>query len=100
MSAKSTPTVPAALLSLVRRVKENYQEPPPAPPKRGEKRDFSPRSFLLPAAVAVTPPTFSNSELRKPLEVEEDKPETDQPKQATGLYQRSLDCARWRIPSG
>ncbi len=50
------------------RVKENYQEPPPAPPKRGKQRDFSALSFLLLAVVAVTLRTFRDSELRKLLE--------------------------------
>src|SRR5262249_5918932 len=59
---------PDALLSLVQRVKENYQEPPPTPPKRGKKRDFSALSFLLLAAVAVTLRTFSNTEPHKLLE--------------------------------
>jgi hypothetical protein len=58
-------------LSLVQRVKENYQEPPSLPPKRGKKRDFTGLSFLLLAAVAVTLRTFSDSELRKLLEKEE-----------------------------
>jgi hypothetical protein len=68
MASNPTPTDPDALLSLVQRVKENYQEPPPPRPKRGKKRDFSALSFLLLAAVAVTIRTFSNSELRKLLE--------------------------------
>ena len=59
---------PDALLSLVQRVKENYREPPPQPPKPGKKPDFSALSFLLLAAVAVTLRTFSDSELRKLLE--------------------------------
>jgi hypothetical protein len=46
---------------------ENYQEPPPSPPKRGKKRDFSALSFLLLAVVAVTMRTFRDSELRKLL---------------------------------
>ena len=71
METNQTPTDPDALLSLVQRIKENYQEPPPAPPKRGKKRDFSALSFLLLAAVAVTLRTFSNSELRKLLEKDE-----------------------------
>lgn len=54
-------------MSLVERVKENYQTPPPAPPKRGKQRDFSGRSFLLLAVVAVTLRTFRDSELRKLL---------------------------------
>lgn len=71
MATNQTPTDPDALLSLVQRVKENYQEPPSAVPKRGKKRDFSALSFLLLAAVAVTLRTFSNSELRKLLEQDE-----------------------------
>jgi len=71
MGTKPTPTDPDALLSLVQRVKENYQELPPPPPKRGRKRDFTGLSFLLLAAVAVTLRTFSDSELRKLLEKEE-----------------------------
>src|ERR1041384_2700838 len=71
MATNQTPTDPDALLSLVQRVKENYQEPPPAPPKRGKQRDFSALSFLLLAAVAVTLRTFSNTELRKLLEQDE-----------------------------
>jgi hypothetical protein len=71
MGTKPTPTDPDALLSLVQRVKENYQEPPSLPPKRGKKRDFTGLSFLLLAAVAVTLRTFSDSELRKLLEKEE-----------------------------
>ncbi len=68
MTTNQTPTDPDALLSLVERVKENYQNPPPAPRKRGKQRDFSGRSFLLLAAVAVTLRTFRDSELRKLLE--------------------------------
>lgn len=68
MEINQTPTDPDALLSLVERVKENYQEPPPAPPKRGKKRGFSALSFLLLAVVAVTMRTFRDSELRKLLE--------------------------------
>jgi hypothetical protein len=64
MGAKPTPTDADALLSLVQRVKENYQEPPPTSPKRGKELDFSSHSFLLPAAIAVTRGAFSNSELR------------------------------------
>lgn len=68
MTTNQTPTNPDALLSLVERVKENYQTPPPAPVKRGKQRDFSGRSFLLLAAVAVTMRTFRNRELCKLLE--------------------------------
>jgi hypothetical protein len=64
MATNQYPNDPDALLSLVGRIKENYQEPPPSLPKRGKKRDFSALSFLLLAAVAVTLRTFSNSELR------------------------------------
>jgi len=68
MATNQTPTTPDALLSLVHRVKKNYQAPPPSPPKRGKQPDFSALGFLLLAAVAVTLRTFSNSELRKLLE--------------------------------
>src|SRR2546421_11911121 len=71
MDTNQTPTDPDALLSLVQRVKENYQEPPPAPPKRGKQRDFSALSFLLLAVVASTTRTFRGSELRKLLEKDE-----------------------------
>lgn len=67
MATNQTPTDPDALLSLVQRVKENYQAPPPVLPKRGKKRDFPALSFLLLAAVAVTLRTFSNTELHKLL---------------------------------
>jgi hypothetical protein len=50
MATNQSSTDPDALLSSVRRIKENYQEPPPQPPKRGKKRDFSALSFLLLAA--------------------------------------------------
>lgn len=63
-----TSTDSDALVSLIHEVKENYQEPPPAPLKRGHKRDFSAQSFLLLAVVAVTTRTFCDSELRKLLE--------------------------------
>lgn len=56
------------MLSLVESLKENYQQPPPQPPRRGKKRDFSAFSFLLLAAVALTLRTFRNSELHKLLE--------------------------------
>ncbi|MBK9705536.1 MAG: hypothetical protein IPO77_00610 [Acidobacteria bacterium] len=68
MATNPTQTDPDALVSLIERVKENYQEPPPSPPKRGRKRDFSALSFLLLALVAVTMRTFRDSELRKLLE--------------------------------
>jgi hypothetical protein len=71
MATNRTQTDPDALLSLVQRVKENYQEPPPQPPKRGKKRDFRALSFLLLATVAVTLRTFSDSELRRLLEKDE-----------------------------
>ncbi len=63
-----TSTDSDALLSLIQQVKENYQEPPPAPPKRGKRRDFSALSFLLLAIVAITTRTFRDSELCKLLE--------------------------------
>lgn len=68
MATNLTPTDPDALLSLIERVKENYQEPPLPPPKRGKKRDFSALSFLLLAVVAVALRTFRDSELRQLLE--------------------------------
>jgi hypothetical protein len=68
MATNQTPTDPDALLSLVERVKKNYQTPPPTPPKRGKKRDFSALSFLLLAVAAVTLRTFRDSELHKLLE--------------------------------
>ncbi len=68
MDINQTPTHPDALLSLVERVTENYCEPPPAPPKRGKQRDFSAKSFLLLATVAVVMRTFRDSELRTLLE--------------------------------
>jgi hypothetical protein len=68
MATNHPHTDPDALLSLIERVKENYQEPPPSPPKRGKKRDFSALSFLLLAVVAVTMRTLRDSELRKLLE--------------------------------
>lgn len=69
MATNQTPTNdPDTLLSLVERVKENYQSPPPSPPKRGKKRDFCSLSFLLLAVVAVTMRTFRDSELYKLLE--------------------------------
>src|SRR5215207_621946 len=62
-----TSTDSDALLSLLQQVSENYQEPPPAPPKRGKQRDFSGLSFLLLAVVAVVTRTFRDAELRKLL---------------------------------
>lgn len=66
-----TSTDSDALLSLIQQVKENYQEPPPSPPKRGKQRDFSALSFLLLAVVAVTMRTFRDSELCKLIEQDE-----------------------------
>lgn len=68
MATNQLPLNPDALLSLVERVKENYQPPPPAPVKRGKQRDFSALSFLLLAVVAVTMRTFRASELRQLLQ--------------------------------
>jgi len=67
MDTNQTPTDPDALLRLVESVKELYQQPPPAPPKPGKKRDFSALSFLLLATVAVTLRTFRDSELHRLL---------------------------------
>ncbi len=58
-----TPTDSDALLSLLQQVRGHYQEPPPAPRKRGKQRDFSALSFLLLAVVAVTTRTFRDAEL-------------------------------------
>jgi len=63
-----TSTDSDALLSLIQQVKEHYQEPPPAPPKRGKRRDFSALSFLLLAVVAITTRTFRDSELHNLVE--------------------------------
>src|SRR3712207_2039257 len=67
MRQHTTPADSDALLSLIHLVIENYQLPPPDPPKRGKKRDFSALSFLLLAVVAVTTRTFSDSELHRLL---------------------------------
>jgi hypothetical protein len=45
MASNQSPTDLDALFSLVERVKENYQEPSPPPPKRGKKRDFTALAF-------------------------------------------------------
>lgn len=66
-----SPTDSDALLSLLQRIKENYKEPPPAPPKRGKKRDFSALSFLLLAVVAVVTRSFRDRELHKLLSKDE-----------------------------
>jgi hypothetical protein len=71
MATNQTPTDPDALVSLVERITENYQEPPPEPPRRDKTRDFSARSFLLLAAVAVTLRTFGDSELHRLLAKDE-----------------------------
>ncbi len=63
-----TSTDSDALVRLLQQVKENYQEPSPAPLKRGKQRDFSACSFLLLAVVAITTRTFRDSELHKLLE--------------------------------
>ena len=71
MDTNHAPPDPDALLSLIKRVTENYCEPPPVPPKRGHKRDFPGLSFLLLAIVAVTLRTFRDSELCTLLEQDE-----------------------------
>ena len=68
LATNLTQTHPDALWSLVEGVKENYQEPPPSPPKGGKKRDFSALSFLLLSVVAVTMRTYRDSQLRELLE--------------------------------
>jgi hypothetical protein len=72
MTTNHTPSDPDSLLSLIESLKENYQPPPPSPPRRGKQRDFSALSFLLLAAVAVTLRTFRNSELHRLLEKDAD----------------------------
>jgi hypothetical protein len=67
MEEDVSPTDSDALLSLIHRVKENYQAPAPAPRKRGKQRDFSVLSFLLLAVVAVATRTFRDRELHKLL---------------------------------
>ena len=67
MDTNHLPTDSDALLSLIRRVKENYQLPPPTPRQRGKQRDFPARSFLLLAVVAVVLRTFRDRELHKLL---------------------------------
>ena len=66
-----TPTDSDALWSLLQRLTENYQPPPPMPRKRGKQRDFPALSFLLLAAVAVTTRTFRDSELHRLLRRDE-----------------------------
>jgi hypothetical protein len=62
-----TPTDSDALWSLLQRLTENYQQPPPMPRKRGKQRDFPALSCLLLAAVAVTTRTWRDSELHRLL---------------------------------
>lgn len=71
MATNQTPTNPDALLSLVERVRKNYQAPPPVPRQRGKGRDFSALSFLQLAVVAVTLRTFRDSELHQLLRKDE-----------------------------
>lgn len=67
MATNHLPTDSDALLSLIQRVKETYQPPPPTPRRRGKQRDFSALSFLLLAVVAVVTRTFRDRELHKLL---------------------------------
>lgn len=71
MKTLQLPTDSDALLSLIERVRESYQEPPPAPPRRGKRRDFSALSFLLLAAVAVVLRTFRDAELHALLSTDQ-----------------------------
>lgn len=59
--------IPTRSTGLVRRVKENYQEPPPTPPKRAKRHNFSSLTILLLDAVTVMRGAFSINELRKLL---------------------------------
>jgi hypothetical protein len=68
MRKEKSPADPDSLLSLIQQVKENYQQPKPASPKRGKKPDFSALSLLLLAVVSVVTRTFRDSELHKLLE--------------------------------
>jgi hypothetical protein len=68
MNIQPSPDDPDSLLSLIQQVKDNYQQPPPGPRKRGKKPDFSPLSCLLLAVVAVVTRSFRDSELRKLLD--------------------------------
>jgi hypothetical protein len=68
MHKEKSPADPDSLLSLIQQVKENYQQPKPASPKRGKKPNFSSLSFLLLAVVSVVTRTFRDSELHKLLE--------------------------------
>jgi len=72
MDTNHLPTDSDALLSLIQRVKENYQMPPPALRQRGKQRDFSARSFLLLAVVAVVLRTFRDRELHNLLTLDDD----------------------------
>ena len=67
MATNHLPADSDALLSLIQRAQENYQLPPPTRRKRGRRPDFSPRSFLLLAVVAVALRTFRDRELHKLL---------------------------------
>ena len=62
---------PDHLLDLIQQVSANYQEPPPERKQRGKEPDFSSLSFLLLAVVAVVTKTFSDSELCRFLDHDE-----------------------------
>ena len=72
MDTNHLPIDSDALLSLIRRAKETYQTPPPAPRRRGRQRDYSARSFLLLAVVAVVLRTFRDRELHQLLTRDDD----------------------------
>jgi len=62
---------PDHLLDLIQQVSASYQAPLPERKKRGKQPDFSPRSFLLLAVVAVVTKTFGDSELFRFLDHDE-----------------------------
>lgn len=67
MDTNHLPIDSDALLSLIQRVQQLYQPPPPTPRQRGKQPDFSARSFLLLAVVAVVLRTLRDRELHKLL---------------------------------
>lgn len=70
MKVETLPVVPDALRSLLQHVQSAYQ-PQPSAPKRGRRPDFTERSWLLLAVVAVILRTFKDSELHRLLTKDE-----------------------------